>query len=170
MQEFYTSYKQIIQFLLLLSVCLQPTSQVHIRETPPWCTKLSRQDEHSIHIYMYTTCTECKSVLGLQKQVVSWALSFPLSLHYLTEMGTYMSQMATMNYTASYLHDVDQATGTAYGTYHLDCSIRSHVISLGIRRQPNQEKYRRSRVGENLFHKIQPIARKWNNWDRLNIN
>ena len=133
---------------------------MHIRETSPWCTKLSRQDEHGILVYMYITCTGCKLILGIHKQLVSWALPSPVSLHYLTEMGTYPSHMATLIYIASYLHHVSQATGRAYGTYHLDYSIRLHVISLGIRRQPNQQKYRISRAGKNLFCKIQPKGRK----------
>ena len=78
--------------------------------------------------------------------------------------------MAILIYTASYLCHVAQATRTAYSTYHLDYSIRSHVISVGIRRQPTQQKCRRSRASKNLFDKIHPIVGKWNNWDRLNIN
>ena len=156
MQKFYTSF--------------QPTSQVHIKWMSSWCTKLNRWDEHGIHVYMYITHTECKWILGLYKQLVSCALPSPLSMHYLTEMGTYLSQMATLNYTASYFHHIGQTTRTPYSTYHLDYSIRLHFISLGIGRQPNQQKYRRSRVAKNLFHKIQPIARKWKNWHRLNIN
>ena len=85
-------------------------------------------------------------------------------------METYLSNLTTLKNTANYLHHVGQATRTAYGTYHLDYSIRSHVISLAIRRQPSQQKYRRLRSGKNLFCKIQPIAKKWISWDRLNIN
>ena len=77
--------------------------------------------------------------------------------------------MVTLNYTASYICHVGQAVRTAYGIYQLDYSIRSHVMSH-IRRQPNHQKYRRSRAGKNVFCKIQLIARKQNNWDRLNIN
>ena len=81
----------------------------------PLCTELRRLDEHGIHIYMYIACTEFKPILGLHKQLVSKALPSPLSLNYLTETETYLSQMATLNYITSYLHHVDQTARTAYG-------------------------------------------------------
>ena len=41
-----------------------------------------------------------------------------------------------------------------YGLFHLDQSIRSYIIALGIQRTITDKPYRRSRAGQQLFHKI----------------
>ena len=41
-----------------------------------------------------------------------------------------------------------------YGLFHLDRSIRSYIIALGIWRTITDKPYRRSRAGQQLFHKI----------------
>ena len=118
---------------------------------------------------MCITCTECKPILGLHKQVVSWALP-SLSLVYLTAMGTYVSQMPTQNYTESYLCHVGQATITAYGTYHLDFSVRSHVISLDIRRQPSQQKKQKIKGKYKPLLQETDHSKEMEQLGRLNIN
>ena len=44
--------------------------------------------------------------------------------------------------------------------------MRSHIISLGIRKQPLLCKYHRTRAGRQLFHKIKTIALGWQNHDK----
>ena len=54
--------------------------------------------------------------------------------------------------------------------FSLTNTIRSKIITLGIRKQRNNEPYRRSRGGGgSFFHKINTIVGQHNDWRHLNI-
>ena len=54
---------------------------------------------------------------------------------------------------------------TNYHLFSLNNTIRSKIISLGIRKQRNNEPYRRG----SFFHKINTIVAQQNDWRHLNI-
>ena len=59
---------------------------------------------------------------------------------------------------------------TNYHLFSLNITVRSKIISLGIRKQRNNEPYRRSRGGGGaFFHKINTIVGQHNDWRHLNI-
>ena len=113
--------------------------------------------------------TECIPVNGLYSQLIPEACPSLLSLHNITETWYTNSQMnssAVTKYSMELLRQIRQNALTDYKNFHLNSTIRSHIISLGIRKQPLLYKYCQTRAGRQLFHKINTIAFKWQNCDK----
>ena len=65
-----------------------------------------------------------------------------------------------LQYSSAILGTIRTASHTNYDNFNLNTLVRSRVISLGICKQPRLQKYRRSRAGQNLFHKIHSVITK----------
>ena len=115
--------------------------------------------------------TECRLANGLYNQLIPEAYPSSPSLHHTTEMRYTNSQMnssALTKYSTEVLRQIRQNALFNYTNFHLNSTIRSHIISLGIRKQPLLCKYHRTRAGRQLFHKINTIAPGWQNCDKKN--
>ena len=123
--------------------------------------KLSRQDGHNTIVLSFIAHTVCRLVNGLHNQLIPEAYPSFLSLHYITEMRYTNGQMnssAVTKYSLEFLRQIRQNTSTNYRNFHLNSTNRSHIISLGIRKQPLLHKYHQTRAGKQLFYKINMIA------------
>ena len=58
-------------------------------------------------------------------------------------------------------------TATKYHLFSLDNTMRSKIITLGIRKQRNYESYRRSRGRRNIFHRISTVINQLENQSHL---
>ena len=77
-----------------------------------------------------------------------------------------MNSQALIKYPIEILRQIRQNALLNYTNFHLNSITRSHIISLGIRKQPLLCKYCRTRAGKQLFHKINTLASRWQNWDK----
>ena len=66
----------------------------------------------------------------------------------------------TTKYLMIYLQSIKSAVRNDHDIGHLDWCTRANIINLGIRRQPNQKPYRRSRGGKRLIGRIFGIVKK----------
>ena len=62
-----------------------------------------------------------------------------------------------LQYSSAILRTIRTASHTNYDNFNLNTLVRSWIISLGICKQPRLQKYRSSRAGQNLFHKIHSV-------------
>ena len=113
--------------------------------------------------------TECRLANDLYSQLIPEAYPSSPSLHYTTEMRYINSQMnstALTKYSMEVLRQIRQNALFNYTIFHLNSTIRSHIIPLGIRKQPLLCKYCRTRAGIQLYHKINTKALRWQNCDK----
>ena len=66
----------------------------------------------------------------------------------------------TTTYSMIYLQSIKSAVRNDHDIGHLDWYTRANIINLGMRRQPNQKPYRRSRGGKRLIGRIFGIVKK----------
>ena len=74
-----------------------------------------------------------------------------------------MNSQALIKYPMETLRQIRRQALQNYTNFHLNSITRSHIISLGIRKQPLLCKYRRTRAGKQLFHRIKTLTTKWQN-------
>ena len=126
----------------ILTICLQQLSVVQKGSEPiqveHQCIKLSRQDGHKMIVLRFIALTECRPVNGLYNQLVLEAYSSSLSLSYITETrytNSWMNLSAVTKYLMEFLWQIRLNALTNYRNFHLNSTSRSHIISLGIKKQ-----------------------------------
>ena len=66
-----------------------------------------------------------------------------------------------LTYTSKALWEAQRLSKDDYMRYHLPYDIRPRIIPFGIRKRQMKHQYRRSRSGQNLFHHIAIISRRF---------
>ena len=94
--------------------------------------------------------------LGSCNQLVLGSSILSLSAHKITEMRKF-SRMIT--YTMSHLHQIQRESRREFNRFTLGYVLMSKIISMGIKRQPQDKTYRRLRAGWNLSYWIHIISR-----------
>ena len=125
------------------------------------CISWADRDKHNTIVLKFVVHTECGLVNCLYNQLILEAHPSSLSLHYITEMRYTNSQMnssAVTKYSVELLRQIRWKALTDYKNFHVNSTIRSHIISLGIRKQPLLHKYHQTRAGRQLLYKINTIA------------
>ena len=74
-----------------------------------------------------------------------------------------MNSQALIKYPVEILRQIRRQALLNYTNFHLNSITRSHIISLGIRKQPLLCKYCRTRAGKQLFHRIKTLTTEWQN-------
>ena len=71
-----------------------------------------------------------------------------------------LGQPTTTKYSTIYLWSIKSAVRNDHDIGHLDWYTRANIINLGIRRQPNEKPYRKSRGAKRLIGHVFGIVRK----------
>ena len=62
------------------------------------------------------------------------------------------------NYTGAFLRSIRKTSRIDFSNFQLSQTLMSRVVALGLKKQPRNRPYRRSRVGRRLFHYIETIV------------
>ena len=77
------------------------------------------------------------------------------------------------SYNSGFLRSIRFLSHVYYKPFTIYVATRSWIIALGIRKQPTNKQYYRSRLGRDLFHKIFSIHRRWYqhiDWEQQEYN
>ena len=113
-----------------------------------------RADRANIPYLCYDCCSHSMTTETRWLQSAGSWLIHPLLV------CTQITQMRKMiTYTMSDLCQIQRETRAECNSFTLGYVLMSKIISMGIKRQPQDKTYWRSRVGQNLFYWVRIISR-----------
>ena len=133
------------------------TGKVHQGHDPVIQDSIKSRQDNTFNFKGIVVLTECKSASDLHSPQVPVAYTHPEIALFFSDEGL----PAMASYTSGFLRSIRSLSHVHYQPFTLNVATRSWIIALGIRKQPTNKQYHRSRAGRDLFHKMFSIHIKW---------